>query len=213
MKTAAVHGRCLNINEENAVSKFAENLRCCISEEEGKTDSLSFICIGSDRATGDSLGPVVGHMLSRKIQNCNVKIYGSLSKPVHAINITDTLGRIYSENKNTLIIAVDAALSKYPDRVGVVSIGAGAVRPGAFAGKALPPVGHIYITGVVNWASRLNDIEILQSTRLGLVMKMAEIITGGIYLTVCKRSRISEFQHRDLQRNQTVLQSDKRVFE
>ena len=39
---------------------------------------IIFLCIGTDRSTGDSLGPIVGHKL-RNLKITNIFIYGSLS--------------------------------------------------------------------------------------------------------------------------------------
>ena len=44
------------------------------------------LCIGTDRSTGDSLGPLVGNKLKFLIRN-KVHIYGSLECPVHAKNL------------------------------------------------------------------------------------------------------------------------------
>ena len=42
------------------------------------------VCVGSDLAIGDSLGPLVGSMLRFKTQGLGAYIYGSLSSPVTA---------------------------------------------------------------------------------------------------------------------------------
>ena len=178
--------KTFHINEADIINKLAEGLYCCIIEEGRRANSIAIICIGSDRATGDSLGPITGHIISRKIQNPNIAIYGSLAKPVHAANIEQTMDRIYSESGNSLIIAIDAALSRKADCVGVFNMGIGSLNPGAFAEKDLLSVGHIYLTGVVNWTGKLGDVEVLQSTRLGFVMKMAEIMSEGIELALTK---------------------------
>ena len=47
-----------------------------------------FLCIGSDRITGDSLGPLIGHKLSKEhLSRCS--IYGTLDQPVHALNLAE----------------------------------------------------------------------------------------------------------------------------
>mgnify|MGYP000423502120 CR=1 FL=1 len=56
-------------------------------------DGIMFLCIGTDRSTGDSLGPLVGHMLrSRRLKGAAV--IGTLDKPVHAMNL-DLYASIY----------------------------------------------------------------------------------------------------------------------
>ena len=172
--------QCFRIDEENAANKLAEGLYCYIFEAKKAAKNIALICIGSDRATGDSLRPIIGNMLSQRVKSAGVKVYGNLNCPVHAANIRNTINEINENGEDSLIIAVDAALSKCPERVGILNMGIGPLNPGAFAEKELPAVGHIYITGVVNWAGRLNDIETLQSTRLGFVMKMADIMSCGI---------------------------------
>ena len=51
------------------------------------------LCIGTDRSTGDSLGPLVGEKLKFLVRN-RVHIYGNLENPVHAKNIEETINNI-----------------------------------------------------------------------------------------------------------------------
>ena len=178
--------KSFHINEDNVINRLAEDLYLCLNEAGKDSAEIYIVCIGSDRATGDSLGPIIGHMISSQLQNPNVKVYGNLDRPVHAANIERAVDRIYLENDEPLIIAVDAALSRSADSIGLLNIGIGSLNPGAFAEKYLLPIGHIYITGVVNWADRLGEIDVLQSTRLGFVMKMADIMSQGICLALNK---------------------------
>ena len=50
-------------------------------EEKGK-EGVMFLCIGTDRSTGDSLGPLVGHKLRRQRLK-GAAVIGTLDKPVH----------------------------------------------------------------------------------------------------------------------------------
>ena len=59
-----------------------------------------FLCIGSDRATGDCFGPLIGNALSEKIKKNNRSstvptIYGTIEKPIHAVNLEKNILRIY----------------------------------------------------------------------------------------------------------------------
>ena len=45
------------------------------------------VCIGSDLAIGDSLGPIVGSMLKFKTQGLGTFLYGTLSAPITAKEI------------------------------------------------------------------------------------------------------------------------------
>lgn len=138
---------------------------------------LVFLCIGSDRATGDCLGPYVGRELDRFLPE-SFFVYGTLDHPVHALNLDSTCTRIYSEHPNALVIAIDASLGQ-KKHLGCVTIKNGALCPGAGVHKELPPVGDIHITGIVNTEGMLSQLT-LQTTRLSTVICLAETIVQGI---------------------------------
>ncbi len=131
------------------------------------------VCIGTDRSTGDALGPLVGTFLSEKKPK-HLNIYGTLADPVHAINLKDHIKLINAQHKDAFIIAVDASLGKSAS-VGSIISDVGSLRPGAALNKDLPSVGDIHITGVVN-ISGFMEYSILQNTRLSLVVEMAKCI-------------------------------------
>lgn len=170
-----------NVKDISAISNFSNTLFNLI---EGNTDintNIIILCIGTDRATGDCLGPIVGYKLKKMFLN-NVTVMGTLSKPVHAKNIEETVNNIKSTYTNPFIIAIDACLGKM-DHIGYVSIGKGSINPGAGVNKTLPPVGDMYITGIVNFSGFM-DMLILQNTRLNTVMGMADFIAFGIRRTI-----------------------------
>jgi putative sporulation protein YyaC len=139
---------------------------------------IVFVCIGTDRSTGDSLGPLVGTLLEeRKIPS--FYIYGTLDDPIHAMNLDEKLKEIKEKHFHPFIIGIDACLGKMRS-VGVIEIGEGPVKPGAGVNKELPAVGHIHITGIVN-VSGFMEFLVLQNTRLNLVLRMAKTIANGIY--------------------------------
>lgn len=132
-------------------------------------DRISVICIGTDRSTGDSFGPLTGHMLSR-LSLLEFDLYGTLEDPVHALKLPDVLSGINIEN--TLVIAVDAGVGD-PDMVGNIGMSFGPVKPGSGLGKTLPDVGDVSITGIVAMGG-LAPFVMLQNAPLGLVYSMAE---------------------------------------
>ncbi len=144
---------------------------------------IIFLCIGTDRSTGDSLGPLVGYKLkffSRK----GIDIYGNLDQPVHAKNITTAIENIKSTYDNPYIIAIDASLGNIQN-VGKIILENRPVNPGAALNKDLPSIGDLSITGIVNMCGNL-EFMILQNTRLNVVMQQAEIISQGIYHCLVK---------------------------
>jgi putative sporulation protein YyaC len=138
----------------------------------------AIVCIGTDRSTGDSLGPLVGTMLKEKHLS-HFHVYGTLEEPIHAVNLEEKITAIRSIHDDVFMIAIDACLGRLKS-VGAITIAKGPVRPGAGVNKQLPPVGDLHITGVVN-VSGFMEFFVLQNTRLHLVMNMAKTIANGIY--------------------------------
>jgi putative sporulation protein YyaC len=138
-------------------------------------EDILVLCIGTDRSTGDSLGPLVGSKLQE--QNPPFQVLGTLDQPVHAANLAETLEHI-NDSPAAWIIAIDASLGNM-DGVGMVNLGFGPLQPGAGVNKRLPPVGDVYITGIVNVGGFM-EYFVLQNTRLSLVVKMADIICSGL---------------------------------
>lgn len=135
------------------------------------------ICIGSDRATGDCLGPIIGYKLAYYKNYHHFAVYGTLEAPVHAKNLQDTITFIKKTHKNPLIIAIDASLGTR-SHIGYVTLMEGGLRPGIGVDKMLPEVGDISITGIVNLSGMVSQM-LLQTTRLHIVMQMADFIVQG----------------------------------
>lgn len=138
--------------------------------------TLVVLCIGTDRATGDCLGPLVGEKLRLIDDKC--VILGTLSAPVHALNIRQVIRNIYERLENPFVIAVDAALG-IPRHVGYITLSDSPIAPGKGVNKKLPAIGDISITGIVN-VSGSNSHNLLQSTRLHTVMLLADCIANAI---------------------------------
>jgi putative sporulation protein YyaC len=141
------------------------------------------VAIGTDRSTGDSLGPLVGTKLSKYNDRAYV-VYGTLENPVHAVNLRDTIKEINQQYQDPFIIAVDACLGRHYN-IGMITVANGPVIPGAGVKKDLPPVGHIHITGIVNVSGYMEYI-VLQNTRLSLVMNMAELIGDCLHRSITR---------------------------
>lgn len=140
---------------------------------------LVILCIGSDRITGDSLGPLVGHSLSR-LSLESTWVYGTLSRPVHALNLSETIEMLHQQHPNGLILAIDASLGTRK-HLGFLTISPGALEPGLGVRKKLMPVGDISITGIVNVSGTFDNF-LLQTTRLATVVQLADSIVSGILL-------------------------------
>lgn len=144
---------------------------------------IIFVCIGSDRSTGDSLGPLVGYKLKYFSKN-NIYIYGTLENPIHAKNLVSMLSEINSNFKNPYIVAVDSCLGSL-NNIGKIFIQKRPLLPGLALNKQLPAVGEMSITGIVNISGSFEFL-VLQNTRLNTVMNLADSISKGIYYFIIK---------------------------
>lgn len=167
-----------NSKEQSSAYELGLALSGLIKKYIFNIKNIVFLCIGSDRATGDCLGPIIGYKLSKYIRQPNFHIYGTLEKPVHAKNLNDTITMIHEKHDDVFIIAIDASLGK-SDHIGYITLGEGPLKPGAGVDKDLPEVGNLFITGIVNFSGMLDHM-LLQTTRLNVVMSMADKICLGI---------------------------------
>lgn len=174
----ALKQQYIDTKSSEATQFFSEALLMHIRK--GLTEgfkTIVFVCIGTDRSTGDSLGPLVGYKL-QNITGSNLYFHGTLKNPVHAKNLAETIKLIETKYENPFVVAVDACLG-HTEHVGYISIGEGSIKPGSGVNKDLPAVGNMFITGVVNYGGFM-DFLVLQNTRLCVVMDMADIISKGI---------------------------------
>lgn len=181
----SIKSNYINSYSPFALSRFSNLVSNYLSDESIRDKDLVILCIGTDRSTGDSLGPLVGHKLHPIVRNFRrVHIMGTLDKPIHALNLESNIERIYADYKDPFVIAIDSSLGNQ-SKVGYLSIKDSPLKPGAGVNKTLPEIGDISITGVVNIGGMM-EIMVLQNTRLSLVMNMAEVISKGIYLSLFK---------------------------
>ena len=136
------------------------------------------LCVGSDLAVGDSLGPVTGTLLKRRGGEFRGYVYGTLKNPVTAREVKYVSDFLRKTHPGSKIIAVDAAVGEEPD-VGLVKVVSGALRPGSGANKRLGKVGDVSVLGIVARRSAFS-YSLLNLTRLNMVYSMAESITGAI---------------------------------
>ena len=161
--------------------EFAGQLFEMIQEEKERKNKrgIVFLCIGTDRSTGDSLGPLIGYKLNQmKISKATV--FGTLERPVHAMNLENYMAVLRTCYQDDLIVAVDASVGNR-EHVGYVTLGKGALKPGLGVSKELRSVGHIFITGIVGSCGNYDPL-MLQSVRLSVVMQMADCISRSISL-------------------------------
>jgi len=167
----------VSVHDSTATQQISTFLGRLLQDiDPGESRPLVLVAIGTDRLTGDSLGPLVGSR-ARELAPW-LPIYGTLDEPVHAVNLADTIKKISHAYQEPLVMAVDASLGQARN-VGTVSIGRGSLYPGTGVHKDLPPVGEVFISGVVNVGGFLEFL-VLQNTRLCLVMQLADCIARAL---------------------------------
>lgn len=169
--------------ENNSFNEIGEYLYNNLKPILDDNRTIIFLCIGSDRSTGDSLGPLVGHNI-KDFKNKNIYIYGSLYYPIHSQNLEHILEKIHESFNNPYIVAIDASLGSFQN-VGKVFIENKPLFPGLALNKDLPSVGDLSITGVVNVSGKF-EFMVLQNTRLYTVVTLAESIAKGISYSIDK---------------------------
>lgn len=131
---------------------------------------LVFLCIGTDRSSGDAFGPLTGTLLQ---EAGFAQVVGTLDRPCDG----DTWGERIAELNGMLaipgckLVAVDACLGTAAT-TGLFLMREGPLVPGASLRRGLPPVGDYSIGGIV-CENRAHPYTALQTAPLGRVLPMA----------------------------------------
>ncbi len=156
----------------NAINEITECLNKYIPWNK---QEVYFLCIGTDRSTGDSFAPLVGAYLEKLgVKN----VVGTIKNPAHATNLDE---RIKEIPEGSFIIALDACLGEIKN-IGKIKVIKGRCEPGKSVNKNLTKVGDLTLTYVVNVASvdsKLNFM-VLQNTRLDTVIEGSEVVSNAI---------------------------------
>ncbi|GEM_PF-4006764 len=134
----------------------------------------SVVCIGTDRSTGDALGPLTGSLL-RSSSTPDLCVFGSVRSPIHAANLRDFVRGFQPIGP---VVAVDACLGERR-HIGTVSLCPDPLRPGAGIRKNLPEIGDLHVAGTVG-ARGFMEFEALQNARLNMVLSLASWIASSI---------------------------------
>lgn len=165
-------------NKLGSINELASELAKIVDE------NTIFVCVGTDRIIGDSLGPIVGSLLQDRIPN---KVYGTVENPVHALNVNKIGKTIKEEYKGNTIIAIDACVGITIPK-GDIRLRNTPVKPGKGACKELDEIGDYSIAGIVyeklpgDTARIINDQ--LGYVRLDFISKMAKMIVESIVLAL-----------------------------
>lgn len=141
-----------------------------IKQAGGTRDGLLFLCIGTDRSSGDAFGPLTGTLLREAGFDC---VVGTLDRPCDAdtwAERTAAMERLRADG-NKLVVALDACLGTALT-TGMFTVSEGPIEAGRSLKLGLQPVGAYSIAAIVN-ENRANPYTVLQTTPLNRVLQMA----------------------------------------
>lgn len=173
----------INTKKGSAAGLLGRQLQQLIRQHPLGNTPPVILCIGTDRVTGDSLGPLTGSFLAAYGGHRYLPIYGTLETPVHALNLREVSRQIKKKHPHKLILAVDASLGK-KNHLGYLTLGQGSLKPGAGVEKDLISIGDLFLTGIVTADTPEAQLA-LQNARLSSVTHMACCIAQGILYACC----------------------------
>lgn len=148
-------------------------------------ENLVFCCIGTDRSTGDALGPLVGDFLEN-YRTFPYKVVGTLENPLHALNLQENIDQLNQSTPTPFVVAIDACLG-VDAKVGEIILQSGPLLPGKAVKKELPPIGDLSIKGIVNVGGFM-EMLVLSNTRLHLTYTMSQKIGRALVLAAQRYS-------------------------
>lgn len=168
----------MNINKYN---QFLYKMQKCIKKLDDRFSNIIFLCIGTDKIIGDSVGPIIGSKL-KYLENEYIKIYGTIGNNLDFSNTKKIVENIYEKYEKPFIIAIDAALSK-ENKVGEIYISNGHIKIGNALEKSICFYSNINIKCVVGKYQNLNkkeNINVLNNVSKESVNNIVEIVSYGI---------------------------------
>lgn len=147
-----------------------------------QTSPPLILCIGSARVSGDSFGPMTGQILNEFL-HCPANIYGTMRRPIHAVNLASSLSEIKFLYPDRKILAVDAAIGGNP---GEIRVFPGPLRPGLAGGKRLAPVGDYCVTASICDGNVDELYKVSKSDVLSLAARAALIINAAFGSGKCR---------------------------
>ncbi len=171
--------------QEEIYNRFMQDFSIILKEKIRNLEisKLIFLCIGTDRITGDSFGPLVGYKLKWLFKDeKNIRVIGSLDNIISTQNISKIINDINNTYEKSFLIAIDAALSNKIN-IGRIIVSRYSMSVGSGFNKKNIYIGDMSIKGIVskNLRNPKYNFKLLQNTPLNLIMNMADTVAQGIY--------------------------------
>ena len=136
-----------------------------------------FLCVGSSKFVADSLGPMVGQLLTKK-HNIKTFVYGNLKHNVNNYNIITYVNFIKQHHVGAPLIVIDSCLDAL-NQVGLIKFNKGKTLVGGYTNATAKYVGTYSVLGVVN-TTGINSYLFLKSITLQTAINMATFVAESI---------------------------------
>jgi len=145
------------------------------------------VCVGTDKVSGDSLGPMVGNYLRHRYA-VPCPVYGVEGRTVNGVNLERYKAFLDAHYAGVPVIAVDAALGE-EDEVGKIRYRVGGVQAGGALGRRNATVGHLAVLGVVGVKGE-DALGTLLEVPFDLVERLADRIARRLFDVLTEWERI-----------------------
>ena len=135
-----------------------------------------FLCVGTDKIVGDSVGVIIGELLANKYK-INAIVLGTFDDNIDAKNIESVVEDVKAKYPRAPIILIDGILGECEDVGQVKFYKSGAYAAGQY-GKGIF-VGDYSILAVVG-ARGLDSLSFIRSVKLKCVVELAEFIADSV---------------------------------
>ena len=151
-----------------------------------KTKMPVIICVGTNKAAGDCLGPLVGSKLINLLSG-KAFVYGTMATPVTAKESETIYKTVRFLHPLSKILVVDAGIGN-DDEVGVIKVLNGGIKPGLALNKNLSVLGDVSVVGIT--APRKNAAEhLIYKANIAVVYRMSNIIATAIADVIIKNEQ------------------------
>ena len=174
-------------------SKFILDLnrQICRFDVKRNFSDIIFLCVGSNKIIGDSVGPLVGQMLNNTLKEekneKKIKVYGNMKDTLNYKNASKVLEEILNQYEKPFMITIDSALGN-EKMIERIVVNAGTIQIGNSLGPGIRYDSHINIKGVVGkYKNSPNEnLKTLMSVDQEAVKRMSIQIVYGIYKMIEK---------------------------
>ena len=147
-----------------------------------------FLCVGSSKVIGDSLGPLTGELLIKN--KLPAYVYGKLDENITASNLEDYYKKIKAVHFNNPIYIIDASVGALSE-IGLVKYKKGSLIPAIYTKEMSSAIGDYSIWACVN-CKGINNLMFLNSVKLSLIYNMASFISNAIITGLAYYDKITK---------------------